>query len=334
MSLTGSLIVGKGEDGQRLDRWFKRHFPTLTHAYLQKLLRTGQVRLDGLRVKANTRIAKGQKIRIPPSLVRDDNLTKPKLAYKVVEAQIKILKDRILYMDKDILAINKPLGLPVQGGSKIRLSLDDMLDYLTFDSTERPRLVHRLDKDTTGVLILARNRKSAVMLSEAFRSKRTRKVYWAIVKGVPIPSVGLIVSSLLKKSNVGREKVEVDPDGKKASTRYSVVDHAGRNAAWLALEPITGRTHQLRVHCNQIGTPILGDRKYGNSPSSFEQSLISGRDLQLHSRAIRIPTSTGTVVEIAAPLPKHMLETWRMLGFNEKEKENLFIEDSSLPKKR
>ena len=205
MSMNEVFIVREDDSGQRLDRWFKRNFPSLTHVYLEKLLRTGKIRLDSLRVKANARICQGQVITVPLNLIKIDNLTETKIAYKAVKSQIEVLKDRILYMDDDILAINKPLGLAVQGGSKIRHSLDDMLDYLSFDSNERPRLVHRLDKDTSGVMILARKRKSAAKLSEAFRLKQTRKVYWAVVTGVPTPPVGQIVSSLLKKSKMGKE---------------------------------------------------------------------------------------------------------------------------------
>ena len=230
-------------------------------------------------------------------------------------------------MDSNILAINKPAGLAVQGGSRIVNNLDSMLDFLTFDADERPRLVHRLDKDTSGVLILARQRKTAAVLSEAFRTHKARKVYWAIVLGVPRPTVGLVELPLVKKRGLGGDKVVVDGEGKRAITRYRVIDNAARKAAWLSLEPLTGRTHQLRVHCNELGTPILGDRKYGHSSEFFNNFPENKRRLQLHAKGIRIPNPSGGILEILAPLPKHMVQIWQIFGFNEHQKGDLFIGD-------
>jgi 23S rRNA pseudouridine955/2504/2580 synthase len=246
---------------------------------------------------------------------------------KITKAQNKMLMESVLYVDQQVLAINKPAGLAVQGGQKIKQNLDSMLDCLTFDADERPRLVHRLDKNTSGVLVLARNRDAAVMLSEAFRSKQTRKLYWAIVKGVPKPLFGNVDLPLVKKPVSGSDKVIVDKKGKRAITKYRVVENAGRKAAWLALEPVTGRTHQLRVHCNELGTPILGDGKYGGNLAFFQNSVEHGYKMQLHAKAIRIPLANGSLKEISAPLPNHMLQIWQFLGFDEKRESVLFSED-------
>ena len=327
MSSVETVSVSKNEDGIRLDRWFKRFHPAMPHGRLEKLLRTGQVRIDGSRAKANTRVFEGQVIRVPPIFDKIGAFPKEKSSIKFQEEDVERLKKNVLHMDRHVLVINKPSGLAVQGGSKTSKHLDGMLDTLSFDSNERPRLVHRLDKDTSGVLILARSRKSAKMLSEGFRSKIARKVYWAIVMGVPRPSVGRIDISLAKIAGVGGEKVRAAEDGKRAITNYRVVENAGRKAAWLSLEPLTGRTHQLRVHCNELGTPILGDGKYGGKLSFFEGSSKSSCRLQLHSKAIRIPNPGGGILEVSAPLPDHMAEIWRFLGFNENLAGGLFSED-------
>ena len=321
------IPVTEDEIGMRVDRWFKQHYPDLKHGRLEKLLRTGQIRINGSRVKANARLCEGQKIRVPPIVQRNIKSTEANLSSNITKNDIESLKESIIHMDNNILAINKPAGLAVQGGSRIVNNLDSMLDFLTFDADERPRLVHRLDKDTSGVLILARQRKSAVFLSESFRSHKARKVYWAIVLGVPRPTIGLVELPLVKKRGLGGDKVVVDGEGKRAITRYRVIDNAARKAAWLSLEPLTGRTHQLRVHCNELGTPILGDRKYGHSSECFNNIPENKRRLQLHAKGIRIPNPSGGILEILAPLPKHMVQIWQIFGFNEHQKGDLFLGD-------
>jgi len=327
MSSIETVLVGKEEDGIRLDRWFKQRHPDLSHGHLEKLLRTGQIRVDGSRVKSSMRVSEGQVIRVPPIIENKRNFSRRKSPIKFNEEDVKRLRENILHMDQHILAINKPSGLAVQGGSNTSKHLDGMLDTLSFDSNERPRLVHRLDKDTSGVLILARSKKSATMLGQAFRSKIARKVYWAIVTGVPRPAVGRLDFPLAKRAGAGGERVRVAEDGKRAITNYRVIENAGRLAAWLSLEPHTGRTHQLRVHCNELGTPILGDGKYGGKSAFFEGGSKSSRQLQLHSKAIRIPNPCGGMLEVSAPLPDHMVEVWRFLGFNENLSGNLFTEE-------
>ena len=321
------IPVTEDEIGMRVDRWFKQHYPDLKHGRLEKLLRTGQIRIDRSRVKANARLCEGQEIRIPPVVQSNIKSTEANLSSNITKKDIEMIKERIIHMDNNILAINKPAGLAVQGGSKIVNNLDSMLDFLKFDADERPRLVHRLDKDTSGVLILARQRKSAVFLSESFRTHKARKVYWAIVLGVPRPTIGLVELPLVKKRGLGGDKVVVDGEGKRAITRYRVIDNAARKSAWLSLEPLTGRTHQLRVHCNELGTPILGDRKYGHSSEFFNNIPEKNRRLQLHAKGIRIPNPSGGILEILAPLPKHMLQIWQIFGFNEHQKGDLFIGD-------
>ena len=327
MSFVEIIPVTEDEIGMRVDRWFKHHYPDLKHGRLEKLLRTGQIRIDRSRVKANARLCEGQEIRIPPVVQTNIKSTETNLSSNITKKDIEMIKESIIHMDNNILAINKPAGLAVQGGSRIVNNLDSMLDFLKFDADERPRLVHRLDKDTSGVLILARQRKSAVFLSEAFRTHKARKVYWAIVLGVPRPTIGLVELPLVKKRGLGGDKVVVDGEGKRAITRYRVIDNAARKAAWLSLEPLTGRTHQLRVHCNELGTPILGDRKYGHSSEFFNNFPENKRRLQLHAKGIRIPNPSGGILEILAPLPKHMVEIWQIFGFNEHQKGDLFLGD-------
>ncbi len=310
-----TVAVSAGDAGQRLDRWFRKHYPGVTHGRLQKLLRTGQVRVDGKRAAASLRLEAGQQVRVPPL---SDAAAAPEAPRpKVAPADAAALKDSVLYRDDDILAIAKPPGLAVQGGSGVSRHVDGMLDALRFGSDERPRLVHRLDKDTSGVLLLARHGAAARWLTAAFRHRDTEKVYWALVAGVPKPPEGRIDAPLAKAASSrpgGREAVAVDPGGKNAVTLYRTVESAGRRAAWLELRPETGRTHQLRVHCVALGTPIIGDGKYGGR-DAFVPNLP--KRMHLHARTIRLRRPDGRMLFVTAPLSPAMAESWRFFGFSE-----------------
>jgi 23S rRNA pseudouridine955/2504/2580 synthase len=321
-----TLAVDPVDRDIRLDRWFRRHFPTLTHGRLQKLLRTGQVRLDGKRAQASDRVQPGQTVRVPPlGDLPPVPATAPVPLPRPDEA--RALQDTVLYRDADLIALNKPAGLAVQGGTGIDRHLDALLDALRFDAVERPRLVHRLDRDTSGVLVLARSARAAAELAAGFRAKTTRKIYWAIVVGLPKPREGKIDLPLAKlQGRLGERVMPDEDDGKPAVTRYQVVSHAADKLAWLALMPITGRTHQLRAHCVALGTPILGDGKYGGRASRPE-GVPAPRKLHLHARTLMLPRSDGGVLKLTAPLPEHMRATWRFLGFEESEGKGVFEED-------
>ena len=328
MSGVQTLKVNSDEAGMRVDRWFKHRFPQLGHGRLQKLLRTGQVRVEGRRVKSGTRLDQGQMIRIPPM---DPSPPKADKSTPVISKNdARDLKDRVLHWDEDVIVINKPSGLAVQGGSGLHRHLDAMLDALRFGVEEKPRLVHRLDKDTSGVLLLARNAAVARTLTNAFRTKKIRKLYWSVVVGVPEPSEGVIDLALSKLP--GRHGERVGPDvqaGKKALTHYRVIDQAGGKAAWLAFEPLTGRTHQLRVHALALGTPILGDGKYGGKAAFLDGEDIAGR-LHLHARALQFSHPKGGILEIAAPLPEHIRATFQTFGFDDRQKQEIFIKVKDL----
>lgn len=305
------------ETGLRLDRWFKRHYPELSHGRLQKLLRTGQVRVDGKRVKAGARLEAGQKVRVPPlgAPGNEEPSLRRKQPVEASPAEADDLRSRVLHLDDDLIVLDKPAGLAVQGGTRTYRHLDAMLDALRFGADERPRLVHRLDKDTAGVLVIARNVRAAAELTRAFRSREARKLYWALVMGVPKPEAGRIALSLAKKPSGFKEKVVADEQGKAAVSVYRVIDKAGRKVAWLALEPLTGRTHQLRVHAAALGTPIMGDGKYGGHAAFMDGGGVAAK-LHLLARSIRLPHPGGGILEATAPLPGHMRDTWEFLGFD------------------
>ena len=311
--MTGVDIVTVGpEDGAgRLDRWFRRHYPGINHGRLEKLLRTGQVRVDGKRARAGDAIEPGQAIRVPPLA----ELPTPPPARRVRPEDEELLRRLVLYRDNSAIVINKPAGLAVQGGTNTGRHVDGLLDTLRFDMGERPRLVHRLDKDTSGVLLIARTVAAAAFFTRAFREKTTRKIYWAAVVGVPQMAQGRIDLALAKRAGPGGERIQVDDeDGKSAVTYYRVMDHTGDGASWLALLPITGRTHQLRAHCAAIGTPIIGDGKYGGSAAHLA-GVIAANGLHLHASSLAIPSPEGGLLQVTAPLPRHMRETWDLLGF-------------------
>ena len=327
MSRVRTIQVAGDEAGMRVDRWFKHRYPDLGHGRVQKLLRTGQVRVEGRRVKSGTRLEEGQTIRIPPLGEPPVKTEKSKPA--ISKSDVRDLKARVLYKDKDIIAINKPPGLAVQGGSGLRRHLDGMTEALRFGAAEKPRLVHRLDKDTSGVLVLARSAAAARELTRAFRSKKIRKLYWAVVAGVPRPSAGVVDLALAKlPCRRGERVVAGAREGKKALTHYRLLDRAGGKAAWVAFEPLTGRTHQLRVHAVALGTPILGDGKYGGGEAFIKGVDIAAR-LHLHARAMRIPLPGGDI-DITAPLSDHMLETFKSLGFDDRQYHDYFFDINNL----
>jgi 23S rRNA pseudouridine955/2504/2580 synthase len=319
--MSGVTIVQVSEDegGLRLDRWFKRHYPNLSHIQLQRLLRKGHVRLEGKRAKASARLEAGQSIRVPPmgDAKREGKPQKDRKPSRASDAAIAALHGSILHIDDDIIALDKPPGLAVQGGTGIKNSVDAMLGTLKFDKVERPKLVHRLDKDTSGVLLLGRSSKAAAQLTAAFRAKSARKVYWAIVVGSAEFSSGRIDLALSKLPGQKGERMVPDPEnGKRAVTFYRTIERVSRKVAWLSLEPQTGRTHQLRVHMEALGTPILGDRKYGGVGSLIQGPGLS-RKMHLHARAIRIPHPSSGQLEVIAPLPTHMSATWDFFGLDE-----------------
>jgi 23S rRNA pseudouridine955/2504/2580 synthase len=309
-----TVAVDANEADLRLDRWFKRRYPHLGHSRLEKLLRTGQVRVDGRRAQSSTRLDPGQKIRVPPL----GGTTAPATTSRpsVPEREARLLQQAVLYRDDDVLAINKPPGLAVQGGTGLDRHLDAMLDVLRFGSAERPRLVHRLDRDTSGVLLLARHARAAAELAESFRRKDCRKIYWAVVAGLPKRATGRVDLALRKLPGRAGERMAPDEEGKEAVTEYRVLDRAGRQAAWLELQPLTGRTHQLRAHCAAIGTPILGDRKYGGEAAFLPGQQIARR-LHLHARRLVLRRPDGRLLDVTAAPPPHMAATLAFLGFSE-----------------
>ena len=336
MTQVATLTVAADEAELRLDRWFKRRFPGLGHGRLEKLLRTGQVRVDGKRAKSGQRLEAGQVVRVPPldeAATRKPEGAAPKPPVRIADADIAALRAAVLHRDDEVLAINKPAGLAVQGGTGMARHLDAMLDVLRFEAKERPRLVHRLDKDTSGVLLLARSARAAKWLTAAFRDKSAEKLYWALVVGLPRPRRGHIDLALAKLPGragermiaVGADDEDEDDAGKRAMTDYAVIDQAGREVAWVAFRPLTGRTHQIRVHAAALGTPILGDGKYGGKGAFLEGRGVS-RKLHLHARRVVLPRPGGGFLDVTAPLVGHMLASWRFFGFDPDNREDPFAE--------
>lgn len=334
MSGVLSITVAAGEGDQRLDRWLKRHFPQITQSRIEKSCRKGEIRVDGGRVKASTRLDAGQQVRIPP-LPDSKAPARPKDA--VSEADARLIRDCVIYRDDEVIALNKPAGLPTQGGSKQMRHVDGLAEALKFGAEDKPRLVHRLDKDTSGVLLLARTRQAAQGLTAAMRHKDTRKIYWALVAGVPTPYLGEIKYGLVKAGGRGAagegEKMhavhprDIDrtPGAKRAHTLYATLYRVASRAAWVAMEPLTGRTHQLRAHLAEIGHPIAGDGKYGGSGQDnmgdgwgAQLGGVISKKLHLHARMMRFENPvTRQVVTVTAPLPAHMADTWETFGWTE-----------------
>jgi len=313
--------VEADEAGMRLDRWFKAHYPGLGFGALQKLLRSGQIRLDGGRVKSDTRIRSGQTIRVPP-LGIDEKAGIPLTGRTIRDRDNgDVLSQMLLYEDDKVFVFNKPAGLAVQGGSGVLRHVDGMLEAWRNKRNEKPRLVHRIDRDTSGVLVVARTRGAAQALTASFRARDTKKLYWALVRGVPRKREDRISTWLVKETGPRGDRMRVcghgEPGADHAVSCYRTVDTAGRNIAWLEMEPYTGRTHQLRVHAAYMGHPVLGDAKYFHAD---ENRVLPGgiqNRLHLHARRIRIPNPSGGMLDVTAPLPPHMVQSFNLLGFDE-----------------
>jgi 23S rRNA pseudouridine955/2504/2580 synthase len=310
--------VVRDEDGMRLDRWFRIHFPQVTFAYLNKLARTGQLRVDGKRVKPNARLAEGQEIRVPPLAFEARPADAPTTEAKPLTREEKrLFTSMILHEDKDIYVLNKPAGLAVQGGTRTHRHVDGLLIGLGVELGERPRLVHRLDRETSGVLVIAKRRAVAASLGKLFATRGVRKIYWAGVKGVPKPPQGKIDIPLIKAAGPDGDRVRAadadEEEAQRAVTHYSIIDKAPPVMAWMSLKPSTGRQHQLRAHMAHIGHPILGDDKYDGDKDL--PAAVTNR-LHLHARRIVFPHPRGGTVDVTAPLPAHMLETWALFGFD------------------
>jgi len=334
MSRVQIVTVEEGEGDQRLDRWMKRRFPQVSQIMIEKMCRKGDCRVEGGRVKPATRLEEGQQVRIPPL---PDHRPPPVTRTTVSEADTKLIQSCVIYRDDQIIALNKPAGLPTQGGSGQTRHVDGMAEALKFGFEEKPRLVHRLDKDTSGVLLLARTRLAAKALTAAMRHRETRKIYWALVAGVPAPYLGEIKYGLVKAGGHGArgegEKmiavhprdVEDTPGAKRAATLYATLYRVASRAAWVAMEPITGRTHQLRAHMAEIGHPIIGDGKYGGSGQEnlgdgwgAQLGGIISKKLHLHARMMRFEhPETRKVTTITAAMPEHMKQSWDTFGWTE-----------------
>ena len=332
--------IGEDEAGMRLDRWFRRRFPDLPQSHLNKIVRKGEVRVSGRRAEVSTRLELGESVRVPPL-----KLPAPALAVKRASPEdAEAIRAMTLFEDRDVIVLNKPHGLAVQGGSGTKRHIDGMLEALADRHGERPVLVHRLDRDTSGVLLIAKSRKMAAELGATFRSRGAKKIYWALVEGVPKPAQGRISMFLAKGEGMGDERGERkagragsgrsdlermrvakhgDPDAQHSLTLYAVVDKVTPRLAWLSMRPVTGRTHQLRAHCEAIGHPIIGDPKYNrrplNDPARRDplRAVPPGIEPKLHlmARRLILPHPRGGVIDVTAPLPEHMKTSFAMFGF-------------------
>ena len=317
---TVETIQVSADDGEpRVDRWLRRRYPQLTQGQVEKLLRTGQVRVDGARVKASDRVAPGQNVRIPPL----PDAPPPRLRGALSLKDEAFIRALVIHRDDDVIVLNKPHGIAVQGGAGTSRHIDGLLDGLKFEAEKRPKLVHRLDRDTSGCLVLARHPRAAAFLGEAFRDRDTDKIYWAVVVGSPRPKVGELRSWMCKAPgprDADREMmqraVQSDEGAVHAVTQYAVISEAAQRAAWVALRPVTGRTHQLRFHMAEMGHAIAGDPKYKcdrPTPNDLQGALL------LHARALRLPHPSGGELKVTASLPPHMQRSFDQLGFDERD---------------
>lgn len=306
-------IIAEEDDGIRLDRWFKRHRIGTPHALLARWARSGELRLDGKKADVSDRIATGQKLVMPTPPV--ETVARPaRKGRPLTDADVELATGMMIHRDAAAMVLNKPPGLATQGGTKTDAHVDGLLDALKFDGPTRPKLVHRLDKDTSGALLIARTPRAAAFFAKAFSNRSARKTYWALVVGVPEIQQGEIDLPLAKQPGSGGEKMHVHDDGLASKTRYRVIERAGNSTAWVELQPLTGRTHQLRVHMAAIGHPIVGDGKYGGK-GAFLTGAIS-RKLHLHSRRLRIDHPDGGAIDVSADLPEHFKMSLDSIGFD------------------
>ncbi len=330
------LDVVEDESGMRLDRWLRRRFPELPQTHLMKIVRKGEVRVSGRRAEVSTRLESGQKVRVPPIRLP---WTPAPAVRRANPGDAEAIRAMTLFEDRDVVVLNKPWGLAVQGGSGTKRHIDGMLEALAARDGARPVLVHRLDRDTSGVLLLAKSKRMAAELGEIFRSRGAKKIYWALVEGVPKPAQGRISMFLAKGEGMGeergargpgradRERMRVarhgDPEAQHSLTLYAVVDKVAPRLAWLSMRPITGRTHQLRAHCEAIGHPIIGDPKYNRKPNNDParadplRAVPPGIEPKLHlmARRLVLPHPRGGVIDVTAPLPEHLRKSFDMFGF-------------------
>ena len=314
-----TFAVSEEDDGIRLDRWFRRNLPEVSFGQVSRWARTGQLRLDGKRAAPGDRIEAGQSIRVPPQSEEAPAAPAKKRApvrETLTDEEVEFVRSLVIYEDAAAIVVNKPPGLATQGGTKTKDHLDRLLGGLVDEAAPRPKLVHRLDKDTSGVLLVARTPRAAAFFSKSFSGRTARKVYWALVTGVPSLGDGMIDLPLAKQPGTGGEKMHVDEgeEGQPARTRYRVIERAGNRAAWVELQPLTGRTHQLRVHMLAIGHPILGDGKYGGLDAFLTGSI--SRKLHLHARRLRIDHPDGGRIDVTAELPDHFAASMASLGFD------------------
>jgi len=309
-----TFTVDDDDDGIRLDRWFKRHLPDVSFNTVSRWARTGQLRLAGKRAVPGDRVEAGQEIRVPPQESAPARARPQPRRDPLTPEEEQFVREMVIYEDPGAFVLNKPPGLATQGGTKTTQHLDRLLDGIG-DDRGRPKLVHRLDKDTSGALLVARTARAAGHFAKAFSGRTAKKVYWAIVVGVPDAAQGTIDAPLAKQPGTGGEKMHISPEhGLPAKTRWRVVDRAGNRAAWVELQPLTGRTHQLRAHMASIGHPIVGDAKYGGAEAFLTDGI--SRKLHLHARRIRIDAPDGGKIDVGADLPTHFSESLAMLGFD------------------
>ncbi len=308
--------VLQGEEGSRLDKWLHKKIPSMPRSLMQKLFRKRAFKVDGKRAKADQLLEIGQIVRIPPIEERDIK----KIPHKISEKDKKLIKSMVIFDDGHVIALNKPAGIAVQGGTNIKKHIDAMLDALVDKNGNRPKIVHRLDKDTSGVLLLARTDRAARELGHMFKGKDIRKYYWAITASTPETDSGTIRAAIRKGGGEGKEKMRIDEvNGKKATTEFAVIDRAHKKAAFVTFWPRTGRTHQIRVHAAQIlNAPIMGDGKYGGKGAFLEGNIdIVKERVHLHARRIILPHPTKSgILDITAPLSTDLVRSWKSLGFN------------------
>jgi len=313
-----TVEVTADEAGMRVDRFLEARFPSLSFSHIQRVIRKGELRVNGRRVDGKDRLEEGQAVRIPPLRLDAPKATGPSEAEEKTRA---FLRSITLYEDADVLVLNKPMGLSVQGGSGTTRHVDGMLEAMSEKGGQRPRLVHRLDKDTAGCLLVAKTRFAASSLAKVFRSREARKIYWALVAGVPKPRQGRISTFLAKEDRADDSVMRIARHGEEgashAVTYYAVVETSAQQLAWVSLKPVTGRTHQLRAHLAHIGHPIVGDPKYFNKEN---WTLPGGMQNRLHllARRITVPHPRGGVIDVTAPLPPHMVQSWNLLGLDRK----------------